>query len=109
MNQTEKAQRFAELHVKGAPLLLYNAWDAGSAKSIVAAGSTATARTSRSLWSNRSWGGSWRPSMRRSRWTMKVATARTTANWPTISRALSIRESSASTSRSGSSKALGSA
>ena len=34
MNQTEKAKRFAELHVKGAPLLLYNAWDAGSAKAI---------------------------------------------------------------------------
>src|SRR5438552_2131942 len=33
MNQIEKAKRFAELHVKGAPLLLYNAWDAGSAKS----------------------------------------------------------------------------
>ena len=25
MNQTEKARRFAELHVKGAPLLLFNA------------------------------------------------------------------------------------
>ena len=34
MNQTEKAPRFAELHVKGALLLLYNAWDAGSAKSM---------------------------------------------------------------------------
>ena len=31
MNQSEKAARFAALHVKGAPLLLYNAWDAGSA------------------------------------------------------------------------------
>ncbi|HET9885139.1 MAG TPA: isocitrate lyase/phosphoenolpyruvate mutase family protein, partial [Candidatus Binatia bacterium] len=28
MNQSEKAARFAALHVKGAPLLLYNAWDA---------------------------------------------------------------------------------
>jgi hypothetical protein len=37
MNQTEKARRFAELHVKGAPLVLFNAWDAGSAKFIVAA------------------------------------------------------------------------
>ena len=27
MNQTEKARRFAELHVKGAPLLLFNAWE----------------------------------------------------------------------------------
>ena len=33
MNQVEKAARFSELHVKGAPLLLYNAWDAGTAKS----------------------------------------------------------------------------
>ena len=49
MNQTEKAQRFAELHVKGAPLLLYNAWDAGSAKSIVAAGSMAIATSSWSI------------------------------------------------------------
>ena len=30
MNQRGKAKRFVELHVKGAPLLLYNAWDAGS-------------------------------------------------------------------------------
>src|ERR1700739_1055431 len=41
MNQSEKAARFAELHVKGAPLLLYNAWDAGSAKSILDAGAKA--------------------------------------------------------------------
>ena len=46
MNQTEKARRFAELHVKGAPLLLFNAWDAGSAKSIVAAGAQAIATSS---------------------------------------------------------------
>jgi 2-methylisocitrate lyase-like PEP mutase family enzyme len=46
MNQTEKAKRFAELHVKGAPLLLYNAWDAGSAKSIVEAGAPAIATSS---------------------------------------------------------------
>jgi 2-methylisocitrate lyase-like PEP mutase family enzyme len=38
MNQTEKAGRFAKLHVKGSPVLLYNAWDAGSAKAILAAG-----------------------------------------------------------------------
>jgi 2-methylisocitrate lyase-like PEP mutase family enzyme len=46
MNQTDKAKRFAELHVKGAPLLLYNAWDAGSAKSILAAGAQAIATSS---------------------------------------------------------------
>src|ERR1700722_2839971 len=49
MNQTEKAKRFSELHVKGAPLLLYNAWDAGSAKSILAAGAQAIATSSWSV------------------------------------------------------------
>ena len=46
MNQVEKAARFAELHVKGAPLLLYNAWDAGTAKSILDAGAKAIATSS---------------------------------------------------------------
>src|SRR5467141_2552131 len=46
MNQTDKAKRFTELHVKGAPLLLYNAWDAGSAKSILEAGAKAIATSS---------------------------------------------------------------
>ena len=36
MNQSDKAGRFAELHVKGRPVLLYNAWDAGSAKVVLA-------------------------------------------------------------------------
>ncbi len=49
MNQTEKARRFAELHVKGAPLVLFNAWDAGSAKFIVAAGAKAIATSSWSV------------------------------------------------------------
>ena len=49
MNQNEKAKRFAELHVKGAPLLLYNAWDAGSAKSILEAGAPAIATSSWSV------------------------------------------------------------
>src|SRR6202011_5084763 len=49
MNQTDKAKRFAELHVKGAPLLLYNAWDAGSAKSILGAGAQAIATSSWSV------------------------------------------------------------
>src|ERR1700726_2608652 len=49
MNQTDKAKRFAELHVKGAPLLLYNAWDAGSAKSVLAAGAQAIATSSWSV------------------------------------------------------------
>jgi 2-methylisocitrate lyase-like PEP mutase family enzyme len=49
MNQTEKARRFLKLHVKGAPLLLYNAWDAGSAKSIRDAGAKAIATSSWSV------------------------------------------------------------
>ncbi len=49
MNQTEKARRFADLHVKGAPLLLFNAWDAGSARSILAAGAKAIATSSWSV------------------------------------------------------------
>src|SRR5437773_10563917 len=46
MNQSEKAARFAQLHVKDAPLLLYNALDAGSAKSILEAGAKAIATSS---------------------------------------------------------------
>src|SRR6266403_584052 len=46
MDQAEKAARFAELHVKGAPLLLYNAWDVGTAKSILEAGAKAIATSS---------------------------------------------------------------
>ena len=50
MNQSEKAARFAELHGKDrAPLLLYNAWDAGSAKAIAAAGAPAIATSSWSV------------------------------------------------------------
>lgn len=49
MNQTEKARLFADLHVKGTPLLLFNAWDAGSAKSILAAGAQAIATSSWSV------------------------------------------------------------
>jgi 2-methylisocitrate lyase-like PEP mutase family enzyme len=49
MNQSEKAIRFAELHVKGKPLVLYNAWDAGSARSIHGAGAKAIATSSWSV------------------------------------------------------------
>lgn len=49
MNQNEKAKRFAQLHVKGAPLLLYNAWDAGSARSVLEAGAKAIATSSWSV------------------------------------------------------------
>src|ERR1700739_462472 len=49
MNPTEKAACFAELHIKGNPLLLYNAWDAGSAKAILEAGAKAIATSSWSV------------------------------------------------------------
>jgi len=49
MNQSDKAGRFAELHVKGRPVLLYNAWDAGSAKVVLAAGAQAIATSSWSV------------------------------------------------------------
>jgi 2-methylisocitrate lyase-like PEP mutase family enzyme len=48
-NQGQKAAHFAELHVKGTPLILYNAWDAGSAKAIVAVGAKAIATSSYSV------------------------------------------------------------
>lgn len=46
MTQADKAKLFASLHVKGNPLRLYNAWDAGSARSIAAAGAPAIATSS---------------------------------------------------------------
>jgi 2-methylisocitrate lyase-like PEP mutase family enzyme len=49
MSQNDKAARFAELHIKGTPLALYNAWDAGSAKSIEQAGARAVATSSWSV------------------------------------------------------------
>ena len=49
MNREEKAKRFARLHVKGAPLLLYNSLDAGSARSVLEAGAKAIATSSWSV------------------------------------------------------------
>lgn len=46
MSQGQKAARFAELHVKGTPLALYNVWDAGSAKAVEKAGAPAIATSS---------------------------------------------------------------
>jgi 2-methylisocitrate lyase-like PEP mutase family enzyme len=46
MRQSQSGADFAALHVKGAPLLLYNAWDAGSAKSVADAGAKAIATSS---------------------------------------------------------------
>ncbi len=49
VSQTKKAKQFAALHVKGTPVILYNPWDAGSAKTIVDAGATAIATSSWSV------------------------------------------------------------
>ena len=46
MDQETKAKAFAELHIKGSPILLYNAWNVGSAKAIVQAGAKAVATSS---------------------------------------------------------------
>jgi 2-methylisocitrate lyase-like PEP mutase family enzyme len=49
MTQSDKARAFAALHTQGAPLVLYNIWDAGSAKAVTAAGATAIATGSWSV------------------------------------------------------------
>ncbi len=36
MSQLAKAEKLAELHVPGRPLVLYNIWDAGGAKALAA-------------------------------------------------------------------------
>jgi 2-methylisocitrate lyase-like PEP mutase family enzyme len=46
MQQKERARHLASLHVKGRPLILYNAWDAGSAKAIAGAGAHAIGTSS---------------------------------------------------------------
>jgi 2-methylisocitrate lyase-like PEP mutase family enzyme len=46
MSQAQKAEDFAKLHVKGSPIRLYNAWDAGSAKAVFEAGAKAIATSS---------------------------------------------------------------
>lgn len=46
MTQVEKAELFASLHARGAPLILYNVWDAGSAKAVAEAGARAIATSS---------------------------------------------------------------
>jgi 2-methylisocitrate lyase-like PEP mutase family enzyme len=49
VNREEKARRFASLHRPGEPLVLFNAWDAGSAKIVAAAGAKAIATGSASV------------------------------------------------------------
>jgi 2-methylisocitrate lyase-like PEP mutase family enzyme len=47
--QQARARAFAALHVKGDPVILFNAWDAGSAKAVADAGATAIATGSWSM------------------------------------------------------------
>lgn len=47
--QQEKAQTFRSLHVAGRPLVLFNIWDAGSAKAVADAGAPALATGSWSV------------------------------------------------------------
>lgn len=49
MNQSEKALLFASLHKPGDPVILYNAWDAGSAKVVAESGAKAIATGSFSV------------------------------------------------------------
>jgi 2-methylisocitrate lyase-like PEP mutase family enzyme len=48
-DQARKAEHFRALHIPGKPLLLYNIWDAGSAKAVAAAGAKAIALSSWSV------------------------------------------------------------
>ncbi|MEI7037827.1 isocitrate lyase/phosphoenolpyruvate mutase family protein [Fulvimonas yonginensis] len=49
MSAREKAEQFAALHVRGRPLVLCNAWDAGSARAVADAGASAIATSSWSV------------------------------------------------------------
>src|SRR5262249_1203478 len=48
-SQARKAKEFRALHVSGKPLVLFNVWDAGSAKAVAASGAKAIATGSWSL------------------------------------------------------------
>ena len=48
-SQKEKAETFSKLHVKGDPVILFNIWDAGSAKAVADAGAQAVATGSWSV------------------------------------------------------------
>jgi len=49
VDQTDKARRLAALHVRGDPLVLFNIWDAGSAKAVAEGGAKAIATGSWSV------------------------------------------------------------
>jgi len=48
-DQSRKAEQFRALHVPGTPLVLFNIWDAGSAKAVAAGGAKAVATSSWSV------------------------------------------------------------
>jgi methylisocitrate lyase len=48
-DQKQKAEQFRSLHVLGKPLVLFNVWDASSAKSVVGGGAKAVATSSWSV------------------------------------------------------------
>lgn len=48
-DQARKAEHFRALHVPGTPLVLFNIWDAGSAKAVAASGARAIATSSWSI------------------------------------------------------------
>ncbi|TCL72236.1 isocitrate lyase/phosphoenolpyruvate mutase family protein [Rhizobium sp. BK251] len=49
MNQQDRARAFDELHRQGSPVVLYNIWDAGTAKAVADAGAKALATGSWSV------------------------------------------------------------
>ncbi len=49
MTQRQRAETFNELHIKGEPVILFNIWDAGSAKAVADAGAKAIATGSHSV------------------------------------------------------------
>jgi 2-methylisocitrate lyase-like PEP mutase family enzyme len=48
-DQIEKAMKFSDLHVNGDPLIIFNVWDAGTAKATVDAGAKAIATGSHAV------------------------------------------------------------
>ena len=48
-DQTRRSEEFRELHVRGKPLVLFNVWDAGSARAVAASGAKAIATSSWSV------------------------------------------------------------
>jgi 2-methylisocitrate lyase-like PEP mutase family enzyme len=48
-SQTQKAEQFRTLHIPGKPLILFNVWDAGSAKAVAMTGAKAIATSSWSV------------------------------------------------------------